>query len=95
MNHKHHHVFLEPTLSPPERRRLPPHLLPTSTPTLTLMVVRGDLAKAEEYCGRAILANPSDANTLSMYADIIWEYRRDGELAESYFDQAIKAAPEN
>jgi len=60
-----------------------------------LVKVRGDLAKAEEYCGRAILASPSDANMLALYADIIWQTQRDAQRAESYFQQAIKNAPDD
>ncbi|KAF2318056.1 hypothetical protein GH714_041388 [Hevea brasiliensis] len=55
--------------------------------------VQKDYVKAEEYCGRAILANPNDENVLSMYADLIWQRHKDASRAETYFDQAVKAAP--
>eukprot|EP00262_Sarcandra_glabra_P015291 TRINITY_DN4676_c1_g1_i1.p1 TRINITY_DN4676_c1_g1~~TRINITY_DN4676_c1_g1_i1.p1 ORF type:complete len:277 (+),score=63.15 TRINITY_DN4676_c1_g1_i1:106-936(+) len=60
-----------------------------------LKEVRGDLIKAEEYCGRAILQNPGDADVLSMYADLIWENHKDASRAESYFDRAMQAAPDD
>ncbi|KAG5226107.1 Tetratricopeptide helical [Salix suchowensis] len=49
----------------------------------------------EEYCGRAILADPNDGDVLSMYADLIWQSHKDASRAESYFDQAVKAAPDD
>lgn len=57
--------------------------------------VRGDLVKAEEYCGRAILVNPNDGNVLSQYADLIWQMYEDAKRAHIYFDRALKAAPHN
>ncbi|XP_022929735.1 uncharacterized protein LOC111436230 [Cucurbita moschata] len=60
-----------------------------------LKEVRGDLVKAQEYCGRAILSNPGDGNVLSMYADLIWETQKDTPRAESYFNQAVQAAPDD
>lgn len=52
-----------------------------------------DTARAEEYYGRAILANPGDGELLSLYGTLIWETQRDEDRAKSYFDQAIHAAP--
>ncbi|KAK2631588.1 hypothetical protein EUGRSUZ_L02715 [Eucalyptus grandis] len=60
-----------------------------------LKEVRGDLARAEEYCGRAILANPNDANVLSLHADLIWQAHKDTHRAETYFDRAVKTAPDD
>jgi len=53
------------------------------------------MVRAEEYYGRAILANPEDAELLSLYGKLIWEMSRDEERAQSYFDQAIHAAPDD
>ncbi|KAF9610873.1 hypothetical protein IFM89_025335 [Coptis chinensis] len=58
-----------------------------------LKEVRGDVVKAEEYCERAILVNPNDANVVSMYAELVWEVHKDFDRAEKYFDQAVQAEP--
>ncbi|XP_057839785.1 uncharacterized protein LOC131049739 isoform X1 [Cryptomeria japonica] len=55
--------------------------------------VKGDISKAEEFYGRAILAGPADGELLSLYAQLIWETHKDGDRAQAYFDQAIEAAP--
>ncbi len=37
----------------------------------------------------------ADENSLSMYADLIWQSHKDASLAETYFDEAVKAAPDD
>lgn len=54
-----------------------------------------DLVRAEEFYGRAILANPGDGEVLSLYGKLIWETHRDEERARSYFDQAVLASPDD
>lgn len=59
-----------------------------------LKEVKGDFDKVEEYCGRAILANPNDGNVLSFYADLIWQNQKDAPRAQT-FDQAVKTSPDD
>ncbi|MBA0661582.1 hypothetical protein Goklo_005860, partial [Gossypium klotzschianum] len=52
-----------------------------------LKEVRGDLVRAEEYCGRAILANPNDGNLLSIfvlasYARFLWDAEEEDDEEE-------------
>ncbi|KAM1201378.1 hypothetical protein FF1_017659 [Malus domestica] len=60
-----------------------------------LKEVQGDFGKAEEYCGRAILACANDGTVLSMFADLVWQIHKDAPRAQSYFDQAVQAAPDD
>lgn len=57
--------------------------------------VRGDLIKAEEYCGRAMLARGNNGSVISMYAELIWSNHMDASRAESYHLQATKTSPDN
>lgn len=60
-----------------------------------ILQVRGDVEKAEEYCERAILMNPDEGNVLSLYGDLIWCNHKDANRAQTYFDQAVKSAPDD
>lgn len=39
--------------------------------------------------------NPNDGNVLAMYAELVWKIHKDSSRAESYFNQAVAAAPED
>lgn len=62
---------------------------------LILEQVRGDYLKAEEFCGRAVLVSPYDGNVLAMYAELVWMIHKDSSRAESYFNRAVAAAPDD
>lgn len=51
------------------------------------------MAGAQASCEQAILANPSDASVLTLYADLVWQSSRDAPRAEGYFARAVQAAP--
>ena len=50
---------------------------------------------AEDCYGRAILATPGDGEVLSLYGNLIWEAHGDEERAESYFETAVEASPDD
>ena len=52
-----------------------------------------DIAKAEEYYGRVILASFEDVEMPSLYAKFTWETHNDAAWNEAYFVRAVKAAP--
>lgn len=56
---------------------------------------KGDLAGAELYYSRAILADPEDGDILCQYARVIWELHHDQERARSYFERAIQASSQD
>ncbi|KMT18932.1 hypothetical protein BVRB_2g030320 [Beta vulgaris subsp. vulgaris] len=60
-----------------------------------LKEVRGDFAKAERYCARAILAKAEDGNVLSLYGELIWQINKDATRAEGYFHQAVLSHPDD
>lgn len=60
-----------------------------------LCQVRGDFAKAERYCARAILAKAEDGNVLSLYGELIWQINKDATRAEGYFHQAVLSHPDD
>ncbi|OMO80398.1 Tetratricopeptide-like helical [Corchorus olitorius] len=57
--------------------------------------VERDTKRAEEYYGRAILANPGDGEVVSLYGNLIWEKHRDESRAKSYFDRVVNASPDD
>ncbi|GFZ00783.1 tetratricopeptide repeat (TPR)-like superfamily protein [Actinidia rufa] len=57
--------------------------------------IEGDVVKAEEYYGRAILASPGDGEVLALYGNLIWETQRDRDRAKSYFDRAVHSSPDD
>ncbi|XP_062226141.1 uncharacterized protein LOC133924563 [Phragmites australis] len=56
---------------------------------------KGDPRRAEEYYSRAMLADPSDGETMSQYAKLVWEVHHDPERSLSYFQKSVQAAPQN
>lgn len=55
--------------------------------------MRGDFVKAEEYCEKAIFADPGNENVLCLYGDLIWHKHKDAPRAQSYYDRAIHSSP--
>ncbi|KAG8094737.1 hypothetical protein GUJ93_ZPchr0012g21232 [Zizania palustris] len=48
--------------------------------------VEGDVARAQESCERAIVANPGDGGALALYAGLVWETSRDADRADAYYN---------
>ena len=59
------------------------------------MQSKRDLEGAEQYYGRAILADPDDGEFLSQYAKLVWELHHDQERASTYFERAVQASPQD
>ncbi|KAG8094735.1 hypothetical protein GUJ93_ZPchr0012g21935 [Zizania palustris] len=57
--------------------------------------VEGDVARAQESCERAIVANPGDGGALALYAGLVWETSRDADRADAYYTRAVQAAPDD
>ncbi|CAN0921745.1 hypothetical protein LINGRAHAP2_LOCUS32746 [Linum grandiflorum] len=55
--------------------------------------VEGDVKRAEEYYGRALLESPGDGEVLSLYANLIWNNYKDQHRAFTYFHHAASASP--
>ena len=56
---------------------------------------KGDLLGAEEYYSHAILADPTDGETISQYAMLIWQLHQDKDKASTYFKRAVQASPQD
>lgn len=52
-----------------------------------------DLQAAEDYYSRAVVADPSDGEMISEYANLVWELHHDQEKASFLFEQAVQATP--
>jgi hypothetical protein len=62
---------------------------------LSLFVYPFWVCRAEECFKRAVLVKPTDALTLSRYADFLWMVRKDMWAAEERYLQAVAAEPDN
>ncbi|GAB2233190.1 hypothetical protein Droror1_Dr00002408 [Drosera rotundifolia] len=60
-----------------------------------LLQSRGRLHEAESYYLRAAQSDPSDGETLSQYAKLVWEVHHDRDKALAYFERAVQASPED
>lgn len=54
-----------------------------------------DLQGDEEHSSGSILADRSDGEIISEYANFIWQLHHDKDKASSYFKRALQASPED